>query len=131
MSRKSAAAIQATDGPGEPELQLVRTWLQRIGEDDPAVIADVLEKAQTDPVALAYFIERERLSRTNPPREQVLDMLQASPEARIAYLVTEPDQDLVPLVIAIRGTGTARLTVPVDRYDAAALLDFIRERAIT
>ena len=36
----------------------IRAWLDHIEEDDPAIIAEVLDKCRTDPEALAYFSRR-------------------------------------------------------------------------
>lgn len=36
----------------------IRAWLAHIGENDPAIIADVLDKCRTDTEALDYFTGR-------------------------------------------------------------------------
>lgn len=36
----------------------IRRWLNHIQEDDPAVIAEVLEKCRSDRAALVYFLNR-------------------------------------------------------------------------
>jgi hypothetical protein len=36
----------------------LRGWLAGIGEDDPLTVAQVLERAQSDPEALAYYLDR-------------------------------------------------------------------------
>lgn len=36
----------------------VTDWLDRIGEDDPAVIGEVLSRCRQDPDALRYFLMR-------------------------------------------------------------------------
>lgn len=36
----------------------VTDWLDRIGEDDPAVIAEVLNRCRQNPEALTYFLWR-------------------------------------------------------------------------
>ena len=36
----------------------VTEWLDRIGEDDPAVISEVLNRCRQDPEALHYFLMR-------------------------------------------------------------------------
>lgn len=120
----------ATKAPTEDVLRLVRVWLRRIGETDGKIIREILDKARTDPAALAWYLDQERSSREDPRHAEVLAMLEGDPEARYAYLVTDPDTDPVSLVIAIRGIGTARLTIPADRYDAGDLLQFIKEKTI-
>lgn len=37
---------------------LVRTWLERIDEDDPLLIEPVLDSCRNDPEALSYFLWR-------------------------------------------------------------------------
>lgn len=38
--------------------KIVMEWLGRIGEDDPAVIGEVLMQCRQDPEALRYFLMR-------------------------------------------------------------------------
>jgi hypothetical protein len=42
----------------EKEKKTILHWLDRIGEDDMAIIAEVLKKCQADPDAKAYFLMR-------------------------------------------------------------------------
>lgn len=37
---------------------VVLGWLKLIGEDDPVMVDDVLDRCQTDPEALTYFLWR-------------------------------------------------------------------------
>jgi hypothetical protein len=113
---------------GEEVLRLVRVWLRRIGETDPKIIKEITGKARTDPAALAWYLDQERETRVDPQRAEVLTLLQGDPACRYAYLVTDPDADPVEMMIAIRGIGTAALTIPRDQFDAGELLDFIRAR---
>lgn len=38
--------------------KIVTDWLDRIGEDDPAVFLEVLTRCRQDPEALTYFLVR-------------------------------------------------------------------------
>jgi hypothetical protein len=40
------------------DLTAIKAWLRFIGEHDPAIIADVLDKCRADPDALDYFNRR-------------------------------------------------------------------------
>lgn len=50
------ALLEASACSGD--LDAIRAWLNFIGENDPAIIVDVLAKCRTDADALAYFSGR-------------------------------------------------------------------------
>lgn len=49
--------VKATPMTAEEE-QAIRAWLIHIDEDDPAIIAEVLDKCRDNPEARAYFLGR-------------------------------------------------------------------------
>lgn len=51
-----------TEGPGHPlpghSEDAIRAWLRHIGEHDPGITSEVIDRCRRDPGALAYFIQR-------------------------------------------------------------------------
>ena len=125
MAGSGVVARQSDAVPPERVLHPVRSWLRRIGENDPAITREIVEKARTDPVALAWYLEQEAAARADPVRERLSEQLQSDPGLHYALEVVDADSDPVRLIVAVRGAGTAEVTIPADRYDPFRLLEMI------
>ncbi len=52
--------------------QRITAWLEYIGEGDPEVISEILEKCRNEPVALEYFLWRS--DETEPTKSKATEV---------------------------------------------------------
>lgn len=55
-----AVANPASEKLGATEAAVIHAWLTHIGETDPAMIAEAMQRCASDPEALTYFLWRSK-----------------------------------------------------------------------
>jgi len=71
ISESSIGSNGSTQGPvmSDSENATIRKWLEYIGENDPLIIVDVMDKCGTDTEARIYFLNRAK----EMPKPQTFD----------------------------------------------------------
>lgn len=110
----------------------IRAWLAHIGEADPAILADVLNRCRADPSALAYYqgraLETRRPGSADNRMAKTLAKLHGDPTLRRAVEAHDDlEPDVVVLTVAIQGQAACELRIPKSRYDAFALAELIEK----
>lgn len=105
------------------DLRRVSSWLDHVGENDPAIRMETLDKCRTDPEAMRYYLTRAR--ETYNGREALLLLALGQDNA---YLVADPDSDPVIISVVARGKGACDLAIPRDRWNPFLFLRYLGEQ---
>ena len=126
----------------EPEHALLGAWLQGIGEDNPAIIANVLAQCERDPEARRYFLGMAPMDRTDDDggarvakpltdaEERIEAVAKPQADRDLHYVIAthaDVDPDEVILTLGIPGKGVGEIRITRSRYDAFALLELIEK----
>jgi len=109
----------------------INRWLDHIGESDPSLRAECLDRCRRDPEARTYFLERAREVQDDAgsaARARLLAELEVNPGLVRAVEVIDSDSDPVRVIVAVQDVGTCELQIARDRWDPFAFLALLEAR---